>query len=217
MTILITGFGPFDGGSNASERLVCAIDGQRPALSEAAGLPIVPLLLPVDTEEAPRLLADAMAEHDPSHVLLTGQAAGRNRITIETLAINRRHFSVPDAAGRILFDLPVREGGPPALFSTWPDMAGLAGRLCAAGVPATISHHAGAHLCNQLLYEVLLTDREASRERAVTFLHLPLLPEQIIAREPAAERHANCPFMPLAMTLQAVQIALEDAAGYRPE
>ena len=112
MTILSTGFGPYDGGTNASEALVRALGSNAPAGAETC-------VLPVDTNGGD-LLAEAVERFRPRLVLLTGQAAGRNRIGLERLAVNRRDFRVPDGAGVVLNNVPVLERGPERLISNWP-------------------------------------------------------------------------------------------------
>ena len=204
MTVLVTGFGPFDGGSNASETLVRALSRTR--LQE-----VETLVLPVDTERAGGLLSEAVARFRPSRLLLTGQAAGRNRLCLERLATNRRDFRTPDAAGITLSGSPVLETGPDSHVATWPDLDGAVAELNAAGVPAQISGDCGTHLCNQVLYLALHAAQDAGQSYAATFLHVPLLPEQVIKGEPAATRFENCPYMSLDMSMRGVEIILRHA------
>jgi pyroglutamyl-peptidase len=211
MTVLITGFGPFDGGSNASEVLVRAAERRREALG--ARMPVEIIVLPVDTARAGDLLTEAVERVRPARLLMTGQAAGRNRLGLEKIATNRRDFRVPDVQGAQPGGVPVLETGPDMHVATWPDLEATAAALNAAGIPAEVSEDCGTHLCNQLLYLALHAARESGRSYLATFLHVPLLPEQVIAGEPAAQRHPNCPYMPLDMTLRGLQIVLERAAA----
>lgn len=210
MTILITGFGPFDGGSNASEALVRAV-GSRPEALETR-MPVETLILPVDTMRAGDLLAEAVGRVRPTWLLMTGQAAGRNRLCLETIATNRCDFRVPDAQGVKLSGVPVLETGPEIHVATWPELEATAAALNAAGIPAEVSDDCGTHLCNQVLYLALHAARESGNSCLATFLHVPLLPEQVIAGEPAAQRHPNCPYMPLDMTLRGLDIVLKRTA-----
>jgi pyroglutamyl-peptidase len=202
MRLLITGFGAFDGGSNASEALLGAVAGRRGELERVIGGAVETEVLPVDTEVAPARLSEALRRFEPSHVLLTGQAAGRARVTLERFAVNLRDFRVPDQGGHIATGEPVAPDGPAAYAATWPDLAGAAAAIEACGVPAAVSNHAGTHLCNQMLYHVLHGDGAAPP--VATFLHLPITPEQMIRGEPAARRHADCPYLPTTMALAAV-------------
>jgi pyroglutamyl-peptidase len=212
MTVLITGFGPFDGGSNASEALVRAL-ARRPALGDAAQDRVETLILPVETERAGKLLAEAVARTRPSRLLLTGQAAGRNRVCLEKIATNRRDFRTPDAAGMTLSGAAVLENGPDHQVSNWPDIEGAVAALNHAGIPAAVSEDCGTHLCNQVLYLALHAAKETGQAYAATFLHVPLLPKQVIAGEPAAKRIENCPYMPLDMTVRGVEIVLRHSAA----
>ncbi|BCJ89746.1 pyrrolidone-carboxylate peptidase [Terrihabitans soli] len=213
MTTLITGFGPFDGGSNASEALVRALTKRRIELGEYAHGRVETLILPVDTELAGTLLAEAVERYRPSHLLLTGQAAGRNKLSLERIATNKRDFRTPDIAGKEVRDACVLDGTPEHYASNWPDLDGAVAAMNAAGIPAEVSEDCGTHLCNQVLYLALHAATTAGQSHVSTFLHLPLLPQQVIAREPAAQRYPNCPYMPLDMTMRGVEIVLRHAAA----
>jgi pyroglutamyl-peptidase len=213
MTTLITGFGPFDGGSNASEALVRALTKRRIQLGEFAHGRVETLILPVDTQAAGGLLAEAVTRYRPARLLLTGQAAGRNRLSLERIATNRRDFRTPDIAGTEIKDSPVLKDGPERYAASWPDLEGAIAVMNAAGIPAAMSEDCGTHLCNQVLYLALHAASAADRHYVTTFLHVPLLPEQVIANEPAAQRHDNCPYMPLEMSIRGVEVLLAHSAA----
>lgn len=71
-----------------------------------------------------------------------------------------------------------------------------------------MSNDAGNHLCNQLLYLALHTTANRGQPCAVTFVHVPVLPQQVIAEEPMTMRHPNCPYLPLPMLTEAVACLL---------
>ncbi|WP_378799457.1 hypothetical protein [Methylopila henanensis] len=203
MTLMITAFGPFDGGWNVSDRLLDALERDRAEVEEAWGAPVAFVRLVVDTETIERQLDDALAEVRPSHLLLMGQAAARDGLTLERAARNRRDLAAPDACGRRGPLGPVRAGGPDLRAATWPDLAGAAAALAQAGFSATVSDDAGAHLCNQALYLAL--------ERAgppATFLHLPPCAEQVADRVPAALRRPKAPRLTIAEMARAVGVVL---------
>jgi pyroglutamyl-peptidase len=208
VSVLITAFGPWDGGSNASAAMLAELRQRHKRLEKAAGTAVALELLPVDTDKAPLLLLDLIRAVRPSHILLSGQAAGRNRVALERLAVNFRDFSVPDATGAKIQAQPVVQGGPEGYVSTWPDPEGAVAAIEAQGIPAHLSFHAGTHLCNQLLYTALHHASTTSARYAVAFLHLPLTPAQVIAREPAAERHPSCAHLAPERTAHAVEILL---------
>lgn len=213
MTTLITGFGPFDGGSNASESLVRALTKRRIRLGEYAHGRVETLILPVDTAAAGELLTEAVERFRPARLLLTGQAAGRNRLCLERIATNRRDFRTPDISGVEIRDGRVLDEGPESYVASWPDLEGAAAVMNAAGIPAAVSEDCGTHLCNQVLYLALHAAAAADNSYVATFLHVPLLPEQVIAGEPAAQRHASCPYMPIEMSIRGVEVLLAHAAA----
>lgn len=95
-----------------------------------------------------------------------GQAPGSTRIKLESIGLNLR------SDGTELID-----GAPQAYRSPIP-IPPVARSLCAAGIPAEISHHAGTYLCNAALY---LSQHYAAAFGMPTkslFVHLPLTPAQ---------------------------------------
>jgi pyroglutamyl-peptidase len=213
MTTLITGFGPFDGGSNASEALVRALTKRRIQLGETAQGRVETLILPVETDTAGAILSEAVSRYRPTHLLLTGQAAGRNKLNLERIATNTRDFRTPDISGAQPKGSPVLEGGVDSYVANWPDLEGAVAAMNAAGIPAHMSEDCGTHLCNQILYLALHAVKTSGQSYVATFLHVPLLPQQIIANEPAAQRTPNCPYMPLEMSIRGVETMLMHAAA----
>ena len=197
MTLLVTAFGRFDGGPNCSEALLDRLARDRAGLEKIWGAAVRFALLAVDTEAAGRQLEAAIADARPTHLLLMGQAAGRSAISFERVARNVRDLRTPDERGRTGALGPVREGGPDRRVATWPDLDGAAAALAAEGLPAQVSDDAGAHLCNQTLYLALEAAERAEPRFVATFLHLPLIPEQVAAGVPAAARLDSCFALPL--------------------
>ena len=88
-------------------------------------------------------------------------------------AVNVRCAAIPDNAGNIPRDRPVKEGGREAYFSTAPVRL-IAEHIAAKGIPAEVSHFAGTYVCNDLYYTAL--DRFSSGGTPVLFVHLPAVP-----------------------------------------
>jgi len=188
MGLMITGFGRFMDGPNCSQILLEALAAQRPELERIWRAPIAFELLPVDVEAVRPALERLLRTAAPSHLLLMGQAGGRDAICLERVARNRIDLGVPDSAGRLGTLGPVSAGGPDQMLANWPDPEGVVSAIKAAGAPARLSDDAGGHLCNQTLYLALEAAGKAAEGSLVaTFLHLPLLPEQIAAGFPAAQ------------------------------
>lgn len=208
MSLLVTAFGRFDGGSNCSESLLRRLESDADDLERLWTGRVAFRLLDVDTEAAEGALAAAIDGVRPTHVLLMGQAAERSAVSLERVARNCRNLRTPDERGRIGELGPVRPGGPDTIAATWPDLDGAARAISAAGVPARLSDDAGAHLCNQTLYLALEAGRTAAPPFVATFLHLPLIPEQLAAGEPAAARLDSCFVLPLDDMARAVRAFL---------
>ena len=206
--LLVTAFGRFDGGPNCSEALLERLARDRDEIKALWGGPASFVLLPVRAETAERELAAALALARPSHLLMLGQAAGRDRLSFERVARNRLRLLVPDEAGRFGDYGWVREGGPEERRATWPDLDGVVAALDAEGAPAGLSDDAGSHLCNQSLYLALEAAERAEPGFVATFLHLPLLPEQVEAGVPAAARLPGCAVLPLDEMARAVRLVL---------
>jgi pyroglutamyl-peptidase len=137
--IFVTGFEPFDGADdNPSAHVVGLL--ARDAAAELAGA-----VLPVSAERLPGRLAALLDLHRPDVVLGLGEARGEAGVRVERLAVNLLDFRTPDNDGRVLNDVPIVPGGPPAYFTTLPADAMVAA-VRGAGVPWATSLSAGAYL-----------------------------------------------------------------------
>ncbi|MCE9553464.1 MAG: hypothetical protein K8T91_08830 [Planctomycetes bacterium] len=91
--------------------------------------------------------------------------------------------------------------GPLAYASDLP-MALLAERIRVAGIPASVSHHAGTYVCNATLYlSRYIAERMAVQTR-VGFIHLPLETSQ------AATDGAKMPSLPASVSAAAIREVL---------
>jgi pyroglutamyl-peptidase len=176
LSVLLTGFEPFGGDErNPSQDLVLALGrGQapHPALSLACAV------LPVDIGRVRGALAAAVARARPVVVLGFGQAAGRGGVELETRAFNVLDFrGEADNGGHRARGEPLHTGAPSCLHASLP-LDALAARTRAAGHAIGLSHDAGRHLCNALLFELLY--RHPRLQAA--FVHVPALPEQVARR-----------------------------------
>jgi pyroglutamyl-peptidase len=172
---LVTGSAPFAGlPDNPAADLLARVDG-----ATFGGVTIRTAELPVSRARLPGLVEALVSEHRPAFYLSLGLALGAPVLRLETTAINRTDFGVADNEGnRPTGGGPIEDGGPAARFATW-DAGALAGALLAADLPAVVSHHAGTHLCNLVLYCGLGTMQRAELGGPVGFLHLPYSPEQV--------------------------------------
>lgn len=194
-SILLTGFEPFDGEPvNASWEAVRQLEG-----ADIGGRRVVTLCLPSAFGGAfPRLEA-AMRELDPVALIAVGQAGGRDKISLERVAVNLIDARIPDNDGLQPIDEPVVPGGPNAYFSGLPIKAMLVA-LQAAGYPAEISYTAGSYVCNQVFYALCHALRERP-EVAGGFVHVPFLDNQ-------APRHPGKPTIHTDILVGALRVML---------
>ncbi|EOD79469.1 pyrrolidone-carboxylate peptidase [Grimontia sp. AD028] len=174
--VLITGFEPFGGASiNPALEAVKKLDG-----AELDGGVIVTCEVPVTRYDALKAISEAIEAHQPSYVITVGQAAGRNAITPERVAINMDDFRIPDNGGNQPIDEPIDEEGPAAYFSTLPIKA-ITRKLQENGIPCQVSNTAGTFVCNHVFYGIqhFLRDTDIGHG----FIHIPLLPEQAAATD----------------------------------
>ncbi|MEN9939079.1 MAG: hypothetical protein RLZZ387_5658 [Chloroflexota bacterium] len=179
-TVLLTGFEPFGGARvNPSAEVVRRVSGEG-----VEGLRISTMVLPVDAERAPEMLAEALERLRPDVCLMLGLADGVAALQVERVAVNLCDFRIPDNAGSQPVDEPVVSDGPAAYFATVP-VRSLQEAALGAGVPAELSLSAGAYLCNLVLYAALhYSDLHGLPTRS-GFVHLPALPEQMLGERRA--------------------------------
>lgn len=205
MVVLVTGFEPNDNGINASEVVVKSLAQNLPLeLSECREL-IRFEVMPGNTNLLEDALKQAFQVHSPDFCLFTGQAPGRNKITIERIATNLKDFRVPDKAGNLPVGEKIVPSGEAAYFSTLSNLEDLVSIVENNNIPVAISNCSGNHLCNQLLYHALHLARINNLKIQSAFLHLPILPEQVIKEL----KFSNSPFMPLEMTRIALSLIIK--------
>ncbi|KNC18658.1 hypothetical protein AC792_10920 [Arthrobacter sp. RIT-PI-e] len=172
--ILLTGFEPFDGETTNPSWLAARRAAEQLV---AAGSPAVAVEIPCVFDLSRTVLQEALERYRPGIVLCVGQAGGRERISLERVAINVDDARIPDNAGNRPVDRPIVEGGPAAYFSTLPIKA-CRGAVASSGVPVEVSQTAGTYVCNHLFYGLmsLLAEREDGCRGG--FVHVPYSTEQ---------------------------------------
>lgn len=202
MTLLVTGFDPWDGGANASRALVESISADPPEELRAVAGYLRFATLPADFSRLESAIAGLVEHHEPKAWIMLGQARGRNRVCLERIAINVCHFDDPDAAGNRPLNETVVAEGPPAYWATLARQPLIVDKLNDMGIPASLSSHAGTFLCNQALYLALHLAADHGFSLQCGFVHVPPLPEQAVGQWP------DSPHMPLAMTRRALTAIL---------
>jgi pyroglutamyl-peptidase len=173
-TILVTGFEPFGGERTNPSWEICT------RLPKMIGRTrIETLQVPCRFREAIETVAAAIESLRPSHVVCIGQAGGRDRLSIERVAINLDDARIPDNAGAQPVDEPIAANGPPAYFATLPIKA-MAEAVRRSGVPAEVSNTAGTFVCNHLLYGVLHYLAASGSSARAGFIHVPYAEAQVV-------------------------------------
>ena len=202
MKILMTGFEPFGKSPlNPSQILVKEVTQTKFRDTQLLGA-----ILPVDQEQGPKALLEAVDSYKPNVVLCFGLAMGRAKISLERVALNLMDYRIPDNAGNQVTDQPIIPGGPAAYFSTLPTRTIYEG-LLETGIPAELSLSAGAYLCNQVFYTLLHDISSHQKPIQAGFIHLPALPEQAALNDEAVAS------MALSMMLKAAQVMIVILSG----
>ncbi|BCW35593.1 pyrrolidone-carboxylate peptidase [Arthrobacter sp. StoSoilA2] len=172
--ILLTGFEPF-GDQSVNPSWTAALRARDILRSE--GYKVEAVELPCVFGESASVLLAAVESLAPDVVLSAGLAGGRERLSLERVAINCDDARIPDNKGKRPIDEEVVPGGPAAYFSTLPIKASLR-NLQIAGIKGEISQSAGTYVCNHVFYALMhaLATRDGVRGG---FVHLPYLPEQV--------------------------------------
>lgn len=140
--------------------------------------------LPTVFNKSIERLEKALEEERPDVVLSIGQAGGRNRITIERVAININDARIPDNEGNQPIDEPIFVDGDTAYFSNLP-IKRMVKAMKENHIPAEISNTAGTYVCNHVMYGILYNIEKKYPHMKGGFIHIPYLPSQAIAK-PAA-------------------------------
>ncbi|KRK71057.1 pyroglutamyl-peptidase I [Lacticaseibacillus nasuensis] len=176
MKILVTGFDPF-----GDDKINPAIEAVKRLPAEIHGAQIVKQEIPTKFGVSAEVTHDAIVREQPDYVLSVGQAGGRFGLTPERVAINLDDGRIKDNAGYQPLNHTIHDDGAPAYFAQLPIKA-MARAIRDAGLPSTVSNSAGTYVCNHIFYQVqYMRDKEFPNIKA-GFIHIPFLPEQVVAR-----------------------------------
>jgi len=193
-SILFTGFDPFGGESeNPSWLAVSALP------DEIHGVKILRRQLPTSFVRSCEALNAAIDELQPDAVICTGQAGGRDAVSLESTAFNLADARIPDNDG----DKPEKQiiypGESDSLSCRLP-LEEMCAAMNAAGIFTKISGSAGRYVCNRVYYELL----RRCEDKPALFIHVPFIPAQLEGKSEGTP----------AMPLEDITAALEAAANY---
>lgn len=170
MRLLLTAFEPYDiWKTNSSWEVLIELLKHR-----GSDPNIITRRYPVDlTSLQSRLDRDLSQGIDA--VLHLGQAPGISQIHLESIAVNVAGMTT-DPIGDYE---ELMSGGPVAYRTDFP-LGTWRKRLYEEGIPSTISYHAGTYLCNAAMFLSHHWFARRGEKANIGFVHLPLIPEQII-------------------------------------
>ena len=168
-TLLLTYFGPFAGVPINPSQAV-AFGAQEALAISAPHLTVEVHELPVEFAASSRVLGDLLKRIKPQLAISLGVAAGRDKVSLERVAINLDSARIPDNSGAQLIDQPIRGDGPDAYFSTLPTRA-IFEELSSQQLPVELSYTAGTFVCNHVFYELMHATKGTI---PAGFIHIPL-------------------------------------------
>lgn len=156
--ICITSFDPFDGRRvNVSREVVNKLDD----------ISIIKENLKVSYNIKPDI--ERILNNDLDILILTGEAQGRDVLTLEKLAINLKSATRPDNDGTICFNQKIGDGCD-AYFSN-VDVLELNKKLNDLGYNTKVSLSAGTYVCNLSYYHALEFVKKNNIKTKVLFIH----------------------------------------------
>ncbi len=193
--VLVTGFEPFGGEQiNPSWLAASRLEGE-----VIAGATVSARELPCVFGDAIEVLLREIDAIEPVLVICTGQAGGREGISLERVAINVDDARIADNAGKQPIDEPIVLGAPAAYFSSLPIKA-IVHALHRDRVRAEVSQTAGTFVCNHVFFGLMHALAQRPDVRA-GFAHVPYTTEQ-------AHRLAQSGFTPPSMSVDEITRAL---------
>lgn len=172
MRVLLTYFGAFEGVPvNPTDRLAHAVHAHCEEHPEWA-VEVILQELPVVFGESARRLNETIAAETPDAVIALGVAVGRNKVSLERVAINLDDARIADTEGIQRKDSPIVADAPAAYFSTLPTRA-VVEKAQALNLPAELSYTAGTYVCNHVFYSLM--HAVAGTTIPAGFIHVPAL------------------------------------------
>ena len=195
MKILVTGFEPF-----GEEVINPSLEAIKKLDNEIMGAEIIKLKLPTVFGKSIDILENALEKEKPDVVISIGQAGGRDKITVERVAINISDARIPDNKGNKPIDEIIFEDVENAYFSNLP-IKKIVEEMKKENIPAAISNTAGTYVCNHIMYGLLYNIDKKYPKMKGGFIHIPYIPEQVIEK--------NAPSMSLENIVKGINIAIE--------
>lgn len=163
--------------------------------------------LPVSGRDVGPALNRLLLKIKPDYLVSLGLAAGEAALRVERFGLNILDYGIKDNRDWLPEGKKIKADGPAAYFVN-TDPLKLAAAARKAGVPAYVSNHAGAYVCNTLIYEAMHAIVTGGFRTKYAFIHLPLTTEMAVLEKPG---RALPPSLPLAALVKAVEAAIKAA------
>lgn len=170
---LITGFEPFGNQTLNPSQLLIEYLRSLPHLSENCEF----LLLPVDYDRAASALCAKLKSQNWAGWIGFGQAGGRDKISLERVALNWKEKDFNQTAEATLSKGPLVEGAETAFINPM-DLSKILLELKKNKIPSEISFTAGTYVCNCVYYYASKTFQDLKADSFSLFVHIPYLPGQ---------------------------------------
>lgn len=175
--LLLTGFEPFGGHKvNPSQIIAEELDSET-----ISNISIIGKTISLRYRDINNTIIQFIKEINSTIIINMGQAPERS-ISFERVAINLADTNGSYNCGSKPQEEQLEEDGPAAYFSTLP-LKQLVQYLHQNNISSAISNSAGTFGCNQLFYQTmhfLAKSSHKMRKTIAGFIHLPLLPEQVL-------------------------------------
>lgn len=171
MKVLLTGFQPFNNETvNPAIELLKYYNNKED---------IITLPLNVEYNFDAIKVINEIKNYNPDVIILLGQAGGRKKVMVESVALNVHHATIPDNAQNKLTHEIIFEDGPIA-YQTNVDLFSLLKKVNDENFD--ISYHAGTFVCNDLYYQTLHYINTNNLLTKCIFIHLPYLDSQVVTK-----------------------------------
>jgi pyroglutamyl-peptidase len=171
--ILITGFEPFGSQKINPSQIMIEHLKKNSNISEMCDF----LLLPVDYVRAAEALTLRLKTQKWAGWIGFGQAGGRDKISLERVALNWKEKDFNQADVQPPARGPLIEGAENAFINPM-DLVKILVELKRNKIPSEISFTAGTYICNCVYYFAMRTFQELNSNSFSLFVHVPYLPEQ---------------------------------------
>lgn len=177
LKILITAFKPFgEIEDNSSLRVVNKIGKHQDVEIHKEYLDVI-------YDE--KIFISLFTKYNPDILILCGQAASRDKVTIEKIGINYVDPKLSDNLGRYYLDSKICGDGPDAYFSSI-DVDLITSKL-EDNYPVKMSLSAGGYVCNYSLYTCLHYANKNNLKTKIGFIHFPLYKDQTSKNYPSLD------------------------------